>query len=134
MLTLPPSVRLLACTAPVDLRKSFDGLAGVVEGSLGQNAMNGQIFVFFNKSASQVRLLWWDRDGWMLVAKRLEKGRFQPPWFGSKPTGQVWEMEAADLALVLAGIDVRGAKRLPRWRHQPISAGHQNEKSATNLA
>lgn len=119
MLTLPPSVRLWACTTPVDLRKSFDGLSGAVEATMGRDAMSGGVFVFFNKRASQIRLLWWDRDGWMLLAKRLEAGRFQPPWLGRDRPGQVWEMEAADLSLVLAGVDVRGARRLPRWRPKP---------------
>ena len=72
MLTLPPSVRLWACTTPADIRKSFDGLGGAVEATMGHDAMSGQVFVFFNKRASQIRLLWWDRDGWMLLAKRLE--------------------------------------------------------------
>ncbi len=119
MLTLPPSVRLWACTTPVDLRRSFDGLGGAVESTMGLDAMSGGVFVFFNKRASQIRLLWWDRDGWMLLAKRLEAGRFQPPWHGRGPPGQVWEMEAADLSLVLAGVDIRGAKRLRRWRPKP---------------
>lgn len=125
MLTLPPSVRLWACTTPVDLRKSFDGLSGAVEVTMGQDAMSGQVFVFFNKRASQIRLLWWDRDGWMLVAKRLEAGRFQPPWLGRAVPGRVWEMEAADLSLVLAGVDIRGARRLPRWRPKPAEAEAQ---------
>lgn len=121
MLTLPPSVRLWACTTPVDLRKSFDGLSGAVEATMGRDAMSGQVFVFFNKRANQIRLLWWDRDGWMLLAKRLEAGRFQPPWLGRTPPGQVWEMEAADLSLVLAGVDIRGARKLPRWRPKPAA-------------
>lgn len=117
MLTLPPSVILMACTTPIDMRKSFDGLAGEVEATMGHDPMNGHVFCFFSKRANHIRLLWWDRDGWMLLAKRLEKGRFRPPWFGSKvPVPVAWEMEPGDLTLVLQGIDIAGAKRLPRWR------------------
>lgn len=119
MLTLPPAVHVWACTTPVDLRKSFDGLSGAVEATMGHDAMSGGVFVFFNKRANQIRLLWWDRDGWMLLAKRLEAGRFQPPWLGRGQPGRVWEMDAADLSLVLAGVDIRGARRLPRWRPKP---------------
>lgn len=129
MLTLPPSVQLWACTTPVDLRKSFDGLAGAVEETMGQDAMSGQIFVFFNRRANQIRLLWWDRDGWMLLAKRLESGQFQPPWLGSSPVGRVWEMQAADLSLVLAGVDIRGARRLARWRPEPRSEPQQDPRN-----
>ncbi len=92
---------------------------------MGQDAMSGEVFVFFNKCANQIRLLWWDRDGWMLLAKRLEAGRFQPPWLGRGTPGRVWEMEAADLALVLAGVDIRGARRLPRWRPKPAETEAQ---------
>lgn len=116
MIGLPPSVQLSACTTPIDMRKSFDGLAGIVEAHMGQDAMSGHVFCFFSKQARQIRLLWWDRDGWMLLSKRLEKGRFRPPWFGQGQPPTVWQMDGADLALVLAGIDARGAKRLPRWR------------------
>lgn len=116
MIGLPSSVQLLACTTPIDMRKSFDGLASVVESEMRCDAMNGHVFCFFSKRATQVRLLWWDRDGWMLLCKRLERGRFRPPWFGQGEPPNVWQMESADLAMVLAGIDARGAKKLPRWR------------------
>lgn len=116
MIGLPSSVQLLACTTPIDMRKSFDGLACIVEGEMGQDAMNGHVYCFFSKRATQIRLLWWDRDGWMMLCKRLERGRFVPPWFAQGKPPDVWQMDSADLALVLAGIDARGAKRLPRWR------------------
>ena len=119
MLTLPPSTKLYACTTPVDMRKSFDGLAGAVEAALGQDPMSGHVFCFFSKRANHIRLLWWDRDGWLMLAKRLERGRFRPPWFGQGQAPVVWEMEPGDLTLVMQGIDVRGAKRLPRWRPEP---------------
>ncbi len=119
MLSFPPAVKLFACTSPVDMRKSFDGLAGVVEAQLGADAMDGHVYCFFGKRANHMRLLWWDHDGWMLLAKRLEKGRFRPPWFGTGKVPTVWQLEPGDLTLVLQGIDVRGAKRLPRWRPPP---------------
>ena len=116
MLTLPPAVQLLACTVPVDMRRSFDGLAAAVEEHLGADPMSGHVYCFFNRRGEHIRLLWWDRDGWMMIAKRLEKGRFQVPWLGSTAVGAVWPMEPGELALVLQGIDIRGARRLPRWR------------------
>jgi transposase len=116
MLRLPPSVQILACTTPVDLRKSFNGLAAVTESVLDSNPMSGHIFVFFNRRADQIRLLWWDRDGWLLVAKRLERGRFPMPWQRAPTQGQVWALQPGELTLLLEGIDLRGAKRLPRWQ------------------
>ncbi len=122
MLTLPPSTRLYACTTPVDMRKSFDGLAGAVERHLGKDAMDGHVYCFFNRHGDHLRLLWWDRDGWMLVAKRLEKGRFRPPWHGQQGVATEWQLEPGELALVMQGIDFRGAKKLPRWRPNPPEA------------
>jgi len=115
MLTLPPTLQLFACTSPIDMRKSFDGLAAVVESQLGHDAMSGHVFCFFNRRASHLRLLWWDSDGWLMVCKRLERGKFQTPWDGQTPTAAVWEMDPGALALILQGIDIR-ARRLPRWR------------------
>lgn len=125
MLTLPPAVSLYACTTPVDMRKSFDGLAAAVESHLGKDAMDGHVYCFFNRRADHLRLLWWDRDGWLLVAKRLERGRFRPPWYGRQVTSAVWELEPGDLLLVLQGIDVRGVRRLPRWRPAEPPKLHQ---------
>lgn len=128
MLMLPPSVQLLACTTPVDMRKSFDGLATAVEQVLGRDAMSGHVFCFFNRRADHLRLLWWDRDGWMLLAKRLEKGRFQMPWHGQQGVQAGWPMESAELALVLQGVDIRGARRLPRWRPKPAENESEDAK------
>lgn len=122
MLTLPPSVRIYAAVAPVDLRKSFDGLSLLVEQQLCLDPRSGHLFVAFNRRGDQVRILFWDRHGYCLVAKRLEKGVFCLPWQREQPTGHV-EIEAAELALILEGIDLRGARRRPRWQPAPRMAG-----------
>lgn len=115
MLTLPPSVRVYVATAPVDLRKQFDGIAILVSHSLRLDARSGHLFVVFNRRGDQVRILFWDRNGYCLVAKRLEKGVFRLPWERTQVDGHV-EIEAAELALILEGIDLRGAKRRRRWQ------------------
>ena len=114
MLTLPPSVRIHVATAPVDFRKQIDGIALVVEQTLRLEARSGHLFVVFNRRGDQVRILFWDRQGYCLVSKRLERGVFRLPWDREKVSSHV-QMEAAELALVLEGIDLRGAKRRPRW-------------------
>ena len=114
MLTLPPTVRVYVATAPCDMRKQFDGIAQLVRHGLEQDPRSGHLFCVFNRRGDQVRILFWDRSGYCLLSKRLERGRFQMPWSGAAPGTQV-EMEAAELALILEGLDLRGARRRPRW-------------------
>lgn len=114
MLTLPPTVRIFVATAPCDLRKQFDGIALLVEQGLRHDPRSGHLFVVFNRRSDQVRILFWDRQGYCLFAKRLEKGRFRVPWKVGA-AGESVEMESAELALILEGIDLAGAKRRPRW-------------------
>jgi transposase len=114
MLSLPPSVKIFVATTPCDMRKQMDGIALLVEQGLGQNARSGHLFVTFNRRGDMARILWWDRNGFCLFSKRLEKGVFRMPWTGGEVGAQV-EMEAAELGLILEGIDLRGARRRARW-------------------
>ena len=120
MLSLPPAVKVFACTEPTDMRRSFNGLAAMAEHVLNKDPYTGHLFVFFNRRRQQCRILFWDRDGFVMIAKRLEKGRFTVPWQRGEATGEagdaVWQLESAELALILEGIDLRGARRRPRWR------------------
>ena len=72
MLSLPLPVRIYLCTRPVDLRKSFDGLAQLVREFLGVDPLSGHLFVFRNKRGDLLKLLYWDRDGYMIVYKNQE--------------------------------------------------------------
>lgn len=91
----------------VDMRKSIDGLARLVEESLPASPFTGGVFVFFNRSRDKVKLLWWDRHGFWLAYKRLEKGRFHLPASHA--------LTLPELSLVLEGIDL-SARRL-----QPVT-------------
>jgi transposase len=113
MLTLPPSVRIHLAAQPVDLRCSFDGLSVAAREVTGQDPLSGHLFVFLNRRADRVKILLWDRNGWCLLYKRLERGRFKLP--RPAPDGRSMEIEAPELALMLEGIDLRGARRRPRW-------------------
>jgi transposase len=73
------NISIWLATSPVDMRKSFDGLAEVVRAFLGHDPLSGSMFVFRNRSAERVKILWWDRDGLAIYYKRLEKGTFQFP-------------------------------------------------------
>ena len=77
MLQVSPAQRILAWRHPVDMRKSFDGLISLTSSILKENPLSGTIFVFHNKKRNYVKLLIWDRTGYLLYAKRLERGKFK---------------------------------------------------------
>jgi len=118
VLTLPSSMRVFLAVETVDMRKSFDALALLVEHVLRQDPMSGHLFVFVGRRRHMVRVLHWDRTGYVLWSKRLERGVFR--WMTDREvTGQALEVEAAELMLLLEGIDLRGARRRPRWTPAP---------------
>jgi transposase len=112
MLTLPPGARVFVATARVDGRKGIDGLSALVRSQFAEDPLSGTMYVFFSRRADRVRVLYWDRDGYVLVTKRLEKGTYRLPWPAEQ--GRM-VIEAAELLLVLEGIELRGAGRRARW-------------------
>jgi len=117
MLSLPTSVGIWLATQATDLRKSFDTLAEVVRQQLQGDPLSGQLFVFRNKRADRVKLLYWDEDGFVIVYKRLEAGTFGfPP---AQAAGV--EIRAADLQMLLDGVDLDSVKRSRRYR-RPVPA------------
>lgn len=114
MLTWPPAVRVFVSLAPTDMRRSFDGLACLTRDVIQADPLSGHLFVFFNRQRDRVKILWWDRSGYALWYKRLEQGHFRIDPVGSGSQMRT-EMEAAELALVLEGIDLAGARRRPRF-------------------
>lgn len=112
MLSFPSTVKVYACAESIDLRKSFDGLCGCVEQLIGADPLSGHLFVFFNKQANMVKVLMWDRTGFCIWCKRLERGRFSIDSLRSAE-GCV---ELPELMLVLEGIDLSGARRRKRYR------------------
>lgn len=134
MLTLPPTVKVMVCPVPVDMRKSFDGLAGVTRSLLQLDPLSGHLLVFFNRAGDHARILFWDRNGYCLVCKRLERGRFRLPWEGADEHPRYFELEACELALILEGIDLSGAKRRARWipgEVPPADSGRARDKRMT---
>ena len=117
MLSLPPTVRIWLSTRPTDLRKSFDGLAALVRDGLGGDPLSGDIFVFRNKSADRIKLLLWEEDGYAIWYKRLEKGSYRFP-AAADGDAQV-EVRAADLIMLLAGVDLASVRRSSRY-HRPV--------------
>ena len=111
MLSLPPSVRIFVCLQPADMRRSFDGLAAMVAGIVARDPLSGHLFVFRNRRGDRVKILYWDRDGYALWYKRLERGVF---CFPEGADGGV-EVSSTDLMLLLEGIDVTGVKGRKRY-------------------
>ena len=112
MFGLPPSVKIHLATTLVDMRKGIDGLRVVVDQTLKKDPLSGHLFVFVGKSRDKVKTLFWDRNGFVLYLKRLEQGRFQLPVVDERR--QHFEMEPAQLAMLLGSIDLN-AKRLRPW-------------------
>lgn len=117
MFGLPPSVKIYFATTLVDMRKGIDGLRAIVENTLKKNPNDGHLFVFVGKSRDKLKILFWDKNGYVVYFKRLERGRFQLPVTDETRTRV--EMEAAQLAMLLDGIDLN-AKRLARWKPEGI--------------
>jgi transposase len=97
------NVQVWVATQPVDMRKSFDGLAEHVRAFLGHDPLSGSMFVFRNKAAHRVKILWWDKDGLAIYYKRLERGTFQFPAAGAKSVA----ISSAELMRLLAGMELR---------------------------
>jgi transposase len=110
VLSLPPSVRLFVARGVTDMRKSFDTLAALVTDVVEEDPQSGHLFLFVNRRRDRLKVLWWDRSGYCLLAKRLEHGQFRV-FDRAEGKAGTFELSASELALILEGIDLRGAKR-----------------------
>ena len=115
MIALPPGTRVWLAAGATDMRRGFDGLARQVQHVLGQDPFSGHLFVFRGRRGDLVKCLWWDTQGLVLYAKRLERGRFIWP----STRGGAVSMTPAQLSMLLEGIDWR----MPMRTWQPELAG-----------
>lgn len=104
---IPSGTRIWLVAGVTDMRRGFDGLAALVQQTLGANPFGGQVFLFRGRRGDLVKLLWWDGDGLCLFAKRLERGRFIWP----QATEGSLHLSAAQLSMLLEGIDWRRPQR-----------------------
>lgn len=104
---LSSAVRAFVCTEPVDMRKSIDGLSQIVTAAMGMNPLSGQVFVFIGRRRDRAKLLVWDRHGFWVLYKRLERGRFTDP---ARLAGNGIAM--SELVAWLEGIDLSRVRRL----------------------
>jgi transposase len=120
MLNFPAAVRIWLCGQAVDLRRSFDALAEQVRQHLQADPLSGHVFVFRNKRSDRVKLLYWDEDGFVILYKRLERGTF--PWPSTQAGQPSVKVRAAELAMLLDGVDWQKARRARRY-HRPAERG-----------
>jgi transposase len=116
MIELPHDVKIYMAVQPVNMRKSFDGLAVIVQEVLRQNPLSSHLFVFRNKASDKLKLLWWDRNGFAIYYKRLERGRFKFPKLNKASV----TLTQQELELLLDGIDITKLKRLPELHYQAV--------------
>jgi transposase len=114
VILLPSAVRVYVATTPVSLRKSFEGLSNEVRSALASDPLSGHVFLFLNRTGTQVKMLVWTRGGFTIVHKRLERGRFTFPSRVSVTAKRV-EIDAHELAMLLEGLDVAATRGASRW-------------------
>lgn len=112
MIGLPESVKILLFTEPTDMRKGFDGLGSLVAAA-GEDIYGGHLYVFLSRRRNRAKILTFQKGGFVLWYKRLERGRFRP--VATTPDGRV-AIDATELAMLLDGIDVARVKRAKHWR------------------
>jgi transposase len=114
VLTLPSSTLIFLARDRVDGRKGIDSLVALVRSQFGRDPLQGHLFVFLSRRGDRVRVLFWDRNGYALTLKRLEKGTFKPATIDATHA----EIEYDELLALLGGLDLTAARRRPRWTPQ----------------
>jgi transposase len=100
------------------MRKSFDGLCGLIHGRLGHNPMSGDLFIFINKKRNRIKMLRWEAGGFVLFYKRLEKGTFEIP--KTQNAGLNQQINYSELVMIITGISLKYARKRRRFLQQNI--------------
>ena len=125
MLALSNALRYFLYRDSTDMRKGFDGLSGVVRESLKKDPLSGDVFIFLNKRRTQIKLLLWERDGFSVYHKRLERGTYELPLYRGI---HAVELRSDELMLILQGISLKSVRRRERFDSRknslPFSLNH----------
>lgn len=113
MLTVAAGARVYLATEPVDLRRGHDGLSALVRTRFGMDPLDGHLFVFVGRRIDRVKILFWDRGGFVLYYKRLARGRFRMPKASAGADRIV--LDGTELAMLLGGFDLVAARRVAAW-------------------
>jgi transposase len=114
------STRIWLCTGPTDMRRGFDRLAEQAHTVTRQDPQSGHLFLFRSRGGDRLKVLHWDKDGYILWYKRLEEGTFKLPKLDAAQRSM--ELRASELAMILDGIDLASVKRVKRYRREELSA------------
>ena len=117
MLTLATGTKVFLATEAVDLRRGHDGLCSLVKNKLALDPFIGHLFVFVGRRGDRVKVLFWDRGGFVLYYKRLARGRFRLPRVPDGADRVV--LDGTELAMLLGGFDVARAQRADAWEPTP---------------
>lgn len=101
MITTTQQIAVWACPEPVSMRFGFDGLFAVARHRMGRNPLAGDLYLFVSRNRKQARVLYFDGTGLVVIAKRLERGRFNAPWEGDRE--KPWRLTPNELSLFLEG-------------------------------
>lgn len=112
---IPTSVRIFVCTQPLDMRRSFDGLAAAAKQVIGEDPRSGALFVFTNRRSNRLKVLWWDKNGYCLLCKRLHQALFRLP-SGSVPSDRSVIVDGHGLHELLRGVASAPRSRQARDR------------------
>lgn len=124
MLALSNALRYFLYREDTDMRKGFDGLSGVVRQALNKDPLSGDVFIFLNKRRTQIKLLLWERDGFSIYHKRLERGTYELPLYNG--THGV-EVRSDELMLILQGISLKSVRRRERFDLTKNNLQHPSE-------
>lgn len=108
MIGLPENLPIYLCTEPVDFRKGFDGLTGIVTAQLGYGVTDGALFLFVNRKRDRIKALWWETGGLTLWYRRLEQGTVELPKPGSDASHIT--IDSVELAMWIAGVSLKSAR------------------------
>jgi len=113
MIAVPANAELYLYTAPTDMRKSFDGLSGLVRSELGREPNDGSLFLFINRRRDRLKILYWESGGYALWYKRLESGTFETVTGGDGEP--VVTIDATELSMLVSGVPLRPIRRRRRY-------------------
>jgi len=117
VLSFTGSLKVFVALEPCDMRKGFNGLHAMVTERLGEDPRTGSLFVFSNRRHSRLKILYWDGSGLWVMSKRLEKGTFSWPKSVEPKTAKL-SLSPGALALLIDGVDMRGAKLRPWYERE----------------
>lgn len=120
MFSLTSSLRYFLYRPPADMRKGIDGLGGLVRNTMGGDPLSGDAFIFINRRRNQIKLLVWDRTGFVVLHKRLERGTFELP--ADSKDGISMTVRWDELVMILEGVRLGSVRRRKRYEREKSAA------------